>query len=63
MTRLAQLIEEHKMTVREVSEATGIHERMVRRHIRGQFGMKAEQALAYARLFGITVEELLEDAA
>ena len=63
MTRLVQLIAEKGTNIRQLSRDSGISERTVYRHVRGETKPDIDQAAAYARALGVTIEELREVAA
>ena len=70
MTRLAQLIDEYNrtrreagepvMTQRRLAELAGVTEATVSRHANGETAMSLAQAVAYARVFGCRVEDLVD---
>lgn len=63
MTRLAELIEERHINPRQLARDSGIPERTVYRHVRGDHGMKIAHVLAYAKALDVKIEDLLEAAA
>lgn len=68
MARLAEMMErydrhqrathEPPMGVQRLAELSGIPDRTVYRHARNETSMSLEQAIAYARVLGCSVEEL-----
>jgi AcrR family transcriptional regulator len=63
MTRLAELIDEHKTSIRRLARDSGVPERTVYRHVRGDTTIGLVQAAAYALALGVKIEDLLERAA
>jgi hypothetical protein len=72
VTRLVELVDEYNrtrreagepvMTQRRLAELTGVAEATVSRHVNRVTSMDVQTALAYARILGCTVEDLVEDA-
>ena len=68
MTRLAEAMDlynaeelepgEPSMSIRRLAEVSGVAERTVYRHYRGETTMSLPQAIAYARALKCRVEEL-----
>lgn len=63
MTRLAQLIEDHGTSIRQLAKDAGVPERTVYRHVKGETTPNIHQAAAYARALKVELSELAEDAA
>lgn len=49
------------MTQRRLAELAGVTEATVSRHANGETAMSLAQAVAYARVFGCRVEDLVDD--
>ena len=63
LTRLAELIKQRDLTVRQVASDSGVPERTVYRHLKGHTAMTLDQAAAYARALKVDLSDLVENAA
>ena len=70
MTKLEQLLDEHNrytsgepLTIRSLAAKTGVAERTVYRHIRGESSMDLRSAAAYAKALDVKIEQLVDAAA
>ena len=61
MTELAKLIEINGTSIRRLANDSGIPERTVYHHVRGETQMSLSQAAAYARALKCRVDDLLGD--
>lgn len=59
MTRLAELMDEREISVQQLSELSGIPDRTVYRHAKGETKLDLEQAAAYAKALGVSIEALI----
>ena len=60
MTRLAELIERRGTNVRRLAAESGVRERTVYRHVRGETRVDLQSAAAYARALGVDLSDLVE---
>jgi predicted transcriptional regulator len=63
VTTLERLIEEKRTNIPQLAKASGVPERTVYRHARGESTMKAPHVAAYARALRVSAAKLIEDAA
>lgn len=62
MTRLAELIEKKGTNIRQLARDSGVPERTVYRHARGDTRLDLQQAAAYARALKVYIEDLVDAA-
>lgn len=62
MTKLAKLLQAKGLPTRQLAVMSGIPERTVYRHVRGDATPTIKHAAAYARVLGCTVGDLVEEA-
>lgn len=63
MTRLAELIEKRETTIRRLAKDSGVPERTVYHHVRGDTTPDLQQAAAYATALKVDIRDLVEQAA